>query len=494
MRGLRPSGLLLLCSLASEVEAKDAWIEARSEHFTIVTDAGKGTAENILEDLEQLRRLITALLPAQPVASPLPTGIYGFRNEKSMRSFQPLREGKAEDWAAMFRPTSFKSFIALRADGGRDRVRELVFQQYLYLILSFGRVPYPLWLQSGLSLFYGNAYVSKTHAEVGKMHDRHRRELGEYRGLPLQQLFAVTYESPEYRDDSRRPLFDAQAWALMHYLLIGRNPEGAAALGRFLELLGEDRDPMLAFQEAMKMPVGEIEAEVSQYIRKSIYQYWKVELPALESEGQFHVTELPPEVAEARLGELLVAVGRFDEARARLSAAVEAAPDLPDAYEGLGFLYAVERNSENARSFLERAVAKGAGSPMVHYHYARLLLDQDGGGGQIPEPVRARALTSLARTLEADPSHADAARLFGFLRLFDGSAQEGVDVVKKSLEANPENPYLLFILGQLYGRQENYSAARAVYEHLLSRKLDPELVADVRRQLDWVIAKSGPTP
>jgi hypothetical protein len=47
------------------------------------------------------------------------------------------------------------------------------------------------------------------------------------------------------------------------------------------------------------------------------------------------------------------------------------------------------------------------------------------------------------------------------------------------------------VLGQLYSRQENYFAARAVYEHLLSRKLDPQLVADVRRQLDWVIAKTG---
>lgn len=50
------------------------------------------------------------------------------------------------------------------------------------------------------------------------------------------------------------------------------------------------------------------------------------------------------------------------------------------------------------------------------------------------------------------------------------------------------------IFGQLYGRQENYSAARAVYEHLLSRKLEAPMVADVRRQLDWVIAKSGATP
>ena len=492
MRGLRSSLLLALCLLAPEARGKDVWIEARSEHFTLLTDDSKGVAREVLEDLEQLRRLITQSLPSHPVDSPMPTAIFAFKNEKSLRGYQPMREGKAEDWVAMFRPTAFKNFILFRAEGGREVVRELVFKQYLYLLLSYGDVSYPLWLRSGLALFYGNAYISKAHAEVGKMHPGHRRALGEYRSLRIQELFAVTTQSPRYRDESLRPLFDAEAWALLHYLLVGRNPEGAQALGRFLELLGEGRDPMLSFQEAMKMPVGQLESEVSNYIRKSISLYWKVELPPLESERDFRFAEVSPDVAEARLGEVLIAVGRLDEARARLSAAVERAPDLPDAYEGLGFLSATEKDSASALSFLEKAVSKGATNPQVHYHYARILLDQyRGGDSEIPEPVRASALSALHKTLDADPSNADAARLFGFLRLFDGPAQEGVDVVKKALETSPGSVSLLFILGQLYARQENFSAARAVYEHLLSRKLDSEMVADVRRQLDWVIAKMG---
>ncbi|HJS75056.1 MAG TPA: hypothetical protein VJ921_12270, partial [Vicinamibacteria bacterium] len=157
----------------------------------------------------------------------------------------------------------------------------------------------------------------------------------------------------------------------------------------------------------------------------------------------------------------------------------------------LGLLSLVEGKSEDGLSFLERAVDKGSSNPVVHYHYARALLDANPKAGEIPEPVRAKASASLLKTLEADPSHAEAARLFGFLRLFDGSAQEGVDVVKKALEGSPENFYLWFVLGQLYGRQENYSASRAIYEDLMTRKLDPGFVAEVRRQLDWVVAKTG---
>ena len=254
-----------------------------------------------------------------------------------------------------------------------------------------------------------------------------------------------------------------------------------------MNLLAKGQDQTLAFQQALKMPIGEVEADVSTYIRKRISLYMKVDLPPLDSARDFQFSEVPPEVAEARLGALLVAVGRRDEARRRLSAAVEANPDVPDAYEGLGFLATVEQDSKSALAFLEKAVAKGATNPQVHYRYARVLMDQY--SSEPPEPVRAQALAALQKALGADPSNADAARLFGYLRLLDGSAQEGVDVVKKALEANPDHVGLLFILGQLYGRQENFSAARAVYEHLLARKLDPGMVADVRRQLDWVVAR-----
>jgi tetratricopeptide (TPR) repeat protein len=495
MNGLRVSGFLVLSLAASWVEAKETWIEARSEHFSMVTDAGKGTAQDVLEDLEQLRRLIAQSLPSQPLDSPIPVALFVFKNKNSFRSFQPLRDGKPEEWAALFRSTSFKNFVVLQSDGSAEFVRELAFGQYLNLILSYGDVSYPVWLQSGLSLFYGNAYVSKAHGEIGKMHPRHRQELGEFRSLPLQELFAVTYESPYYRDSARRALFDAQAWALVHYLVIGRNPEGAQALGKFIALLAEGQDQTLAFQEAMKMPLAEIEAAVSLYIRKSLSLYWKVELEPLKAKRDLQFSELPQAVSDARLGELLLAVGRLDEARARLSAAVEGAPDLPDAYEGLGFLSAIAGDSKSALSFLEKAVSRGATSPMVHYQYARSLLDEYSGTvSEIPEPVRASAGAALQKTLEADPSNADAARLYGFLRLFGGSAQEGVDVVTKALEKNQGNAYLLFILGQLYARQENYSAARAIYEHLIVRKLDPEMIASVRRQLDWVIAKIGATP
>lgn len=485
--GVVAAGFLLF-ELTS-AEGADEWLEARSQHFSLMTNAGKGRAKDILYDLEQLRRLITEFLPAQPVDSPTPTAILVFRDEKSFRPFQPLRDGKPEDWAAFFRTTSFKNFIALRAESSRESVRELTFQQYLHLILSYTDFDYPVWLNNGLSLFYGNAYISEGHAEIGKMHNRHRRVLGEFRSMPVRDLFAVRYNSPDYRETSRREIFDAQSWALVHYLIIGRSPSGPRELGRFMDLLAAGRNELLAFQEATGMPLDQMDSEVGNYIRKSISQYLKVTLTPLDMNKDFLFSVLPPALADARLGQLLITTRRFDEARARLDASLKADPKLTEAYEGLGFLHWVEGDWQKATPALQQAVQMGSVNPMVHYHYARVLLRDFLGDTveDLPEAVRESATKSLAKTLEVAPDHADAARLYGFLCLFDRARlEEGITVVERALKSHRGHAVLLFILGQLYSKRGDFPAARSIFKNLLERQLDPSLIAAVRRQLDYV--------
>ena len=131
-------------------------------------------------------------------------------------------------------------------------------------------------------------------------------------------------------------------------------------------------------------------------------------------------------------------------------------------------------------------------NPMVHYHYAQTLIDGYREGHEIPKEVRSRAAASLEKTLASAPSHVDAARLFGFLCLFDDAMLErGTTVVNKTLESHRGNSWLLLILGQLYSHQGKYAEARTIFENLLGRKLDAELVAQVRRHLDYVLSRLG---
>ena len=126
--------LFLLSALGVTAEAKDKWLEARSVHFTVVSNGREGRAKAILEDLEQLRRLITEMSPAQPVDSAKPSVFSLFRNEKSMRPFQQSVEGEREKWAGMYRPTSLRDIVLLRGDGSSEAARQMAFGQYMHLL------------------------------------------------------------------------------------------------------------------------------------------------------------------------------------------------------------------------------------------------------------------------------------------------------------------------------------------------------------------------
>lgn len=486
--------LIVSSALGVVAEAKDRWLVARSAHFTVVSNGGEGRAKSILEDLEQLRRLITEIFPSHKVDDAKPAVFYLFKNEKSMRPFQPTRDGKREDWAGMYRPTPLRNIVLIRADGRSDAARGMAFSQYMHLLGSYNDRGYPVWLSNGLSRFYGNTEIAGERASIGKMRQGDRRALGEFRSVPIRELFAVDYASDYYRDPGLRSLFDAQSWALVHYLLVGQHREnGPERLGRYVVMLREGRQPLLAFQEAMGKTLDEIDSDVSAYIRKSITQYIQVKLPPLEmSSDDFEITKLDDAAADAHLGGLYVATRYDAEAEATLSRSIEKNPDQVIAYEAMANLLDRQRKSVEASGFLERAIRNGSTNPYVHLRHAQIYVEsRDGTETSLNGDATIPVMESLRFVLRQAPELTDAARLFGFLALFrDETREEAFRIVSEALRREPAKPSLLFMLGQLHAENGSYAAAGTIYRRLLERELDPGFTASVRRQLDFADARA----
>ncbi len=484
--------LFLILALGVTAEAKDKWFEAISEHFTVVSNGREGRAKAILEDLEQLRRLITEIFPAQRVASAKPAVFYLFKNEKSMRPFQPTAEGEREEWAGMYRPTPLRDIVLLRGDGSSKAARQMAFGHYMHLLGSYNEADYPVWLSNGLSRFYGNTEITNKRANIGKMRDEYRRVMGEFRRVPIRELFAVDHSSDYYRDLSKRSLFDAQSWALVHYLLIGQLREnGPQRLGQYLHMLRQGGEPLLAFQEAMGKTLDEIDRDVAVYIRKRITRYLKLDLPPLEMDKDFRITKLDDDAAEAHMGQLFMAARYYDEAETSLANSIEANPDQVTAYKAMAILRDRQGKSAEATSFLERAIRNGSTNPHVHLRHAQLFVSSHGGtASKLREETTVPVMDSLRLVIREAPELTDAARLFGFLALFHAEKrEEGLQVATDALERDPGNPSLVFVVGQLYAKDGNYATARAIYQKLLDRELDPGFNASVRRQYDYADAK-----
>lgn len=484
--------IFIVTALSSPADAKDNWFEASSEHFTVVSNGREGRAKGILEDLEQLRRLISEIFPALHVDGPKPAVFYVFKNEGSMRPYQPIVNGEREKWAGLFRPTALRDYVLVRGDGKSEIARQMVYGQYMHLLEGYNRGGYPVWLSNGLSRFYENTEISKKQASIGKMRPGFQRVLGEFRSLPIRELFAVDHSSDHYRDPNKRSLFDAQSWALVHYLLIGQDQnDGPRRLGQYMQMLRQEREPLMAFQEAMGMTLDAIDSDVALYIRKRIAQYIKVDLPPLELDDDFSITKFDGVAADAHLGQMFMAARYDAEAESSLSRSIEADPDQAIAYEAFAGLRERQDRTAESLALFERAIRNGSTNPFVHLRYGQLAVRSKGDDASaMTADVTAPIMESMRVVIRAAPELTEASRLFGFVSLFSTETlEEGESVVKRALEREPENASLEFILGQLYAKKGSYAAARVILKRILDRELAPAFTASVRRQFDFADAK-----
>ena len=88
--------LVLLFVIARPAFAGDPeWVEVRSPHFSVITDAGEKRGREVALHFEQMRAVFAALTThGAKVNLLIPLQIVAFRNGKEMRQFVPLWKGK----------------------------------------------------------------------------------------------------------------------------------------------------------------------------------------------------------------------------------------------------------------------------------------------------------------------------------------------------------------------------------------------------------------
>src|SRR5580693_10512971 len=89
------------------------WIEIRSPHFSVISDAGDRRARDVAARFEQMRAVFGSLMTQANVNTPVPLQIIAFRNSKELRQFTPIWRGKATDPAGLFQGGSDRCFILL---------------------------------------------------------------------------------------------------------------------------------------------------------------------------------------------------------------------------------------------------------------------------------------------------------------------------------------------------------------------------------------------
>ena len=297
------------------------------------------------------------------------------------------------------------------------------------------------------------------HAKVGKVVEPSVLLLRE-RWIPLAEVLTATQESALYNRSADRPVFYAESWAWLHYLLLGA-PARTPQLFKFLERLDAGTPLEPACREAFGTTVSALDEELRAYLRQLAFPFQVVTFTeSIAGRTSAPGKPLSEAAVDARLGDLLMNMNRPDEAEARLQKALARDPGQVLALLSLGELRLRQQRGPEALEYLARATTLDPDSVAAQLAHGRALLRR--AGRPLSPEVVETARKAYARALELRPDSIDAMAGLALSHVLAGARlDEARRLAERVIELDPREPDHQFLLAQVCVRQRDFAAARA---------------------------------
>lgn len=445
----------LLVAAGERSAAPSSWVEVRSGHFTVFTDAGEKAGRRAAWQFEQIRGALLRMWPWAKIDSRQRFVVFAVKNEASLKTLGPQHwEGKR------FRPVAFgaqgrdRQYIALRTDveepsGVNANPYQTAYWQYVASVFtsSFPR-NLPEWYSRGIAEVVGNTVVRANELHVGRVMQGNLDRVREGPLIPLNEFLSADSRSHWVTQQSDVALFDAQAWALVHYLIFGQQGAHARKLDRFNRLLLGGAAPETALKEAFG-DMTPYQSGMREYIQRGLFAYARIPV-ALDARPEgFTIRALSVGEAAVRRGELLVAMKRPIEARAFAAEATRADASHPGPWEIEGELLDAEGRHDQAKTAFAKAVELGSQRAHVFYRLAQLEWS--------PSPDEAllkRIAADLQRALDLDPQSADALSFLADTLAGLGRLDEALEMASKAVEIAPAESYHRITMARILWKEQ----------------------------------------
>jgi tetratricopeptide (TPR) repeat protein len=464
---------------ASPVSAKDTWISVRSKNFLLIGNASEKQVRQVGSRLEQFREVFSHLFRGAVLSTPVPTTVVVFKSDRSYGPFKPN-----SNTAGYFQPGDDVNYITLAAEvRGQQDPFTVIFHEYTHLMVNNTLGNVPTWFNEGLAEYYSTVSISDDQKVVlGKPIGSHVYLLRQKKMLPLRTLFQVDQKSPYYNERDKQSVFYAESWALLHYLILGKNGERAGQVSKFVEAIADNIPLEEAFQHAFSMTFESMEKELRDYIRNDRYPIMSGHFERkLGSETDMQVRTITEAQAQAYLGDLLLHSNR-PEAESYLQKALSLDPDLAMAHASMGMLRVRQGKPDEARQSLERALAFDTRNYLIHYYYAYALSrsGQDSTGivyGFPPEKA-SKMRAALDKAIELRPDFVESFSLLAFVNLATGSRlDESIEMLKKAQSRTRGRNDLTYMQAQLYMAKSDFKTARELLQKIKASNNQEELLS-----------------
>jgi Flp pilus assembly protein TadD len=463
--------------------ARKPWYQVRTAHFNIYSFGSTQDTYRLAGQLEQFCRAYALLAGKDAIESP-PIVVLAFPDHDTMKPFLPLYNGQPGNIAGFFTRGSDENLIVLSLDAPDMSV---IFHEYAHLLFRRNDQLWPLWLKEGMAEIYSTFKIVGNHVEIARPIDRHLETLANEQIMPLDELFSVGRDSPQYNEASRQGMFYAESWALTHYLMAGGNSVLEARFGQFTPLLRQGQTPEQAFTNCLGVSLAAMQAELQRYVQAAQYEPIVLRLPgSLASPVLVASRRVTPVEMLFRFGDEQLRIGRDDSAQSYFSQAQQLAPESPLPYEGLGLFAAEQERSGEAMDDLTKALQLGSTSFLAHYIYAQEKYQQTAHGGDEYSPLQGDQATEIRGHLDKSialmPNFAPAHELLGFFEMVQGDDLSSAEQqLQYAISLEPQNPSYQFTLAQVQLAEHEFDAARRTLQPLLlSPNVDPKLRANAQ--------------
>src|SRR5579864_7672327 len=479
------AAMLLACGIAlGGGDPNLGWIEVRSPHFVVSSNAGEKEARRIADQFEQIRALFHAEFanlrvdPAQPVL------ILAAKNENTMKMLLP------EDWevkghvhpAGLYQQGEDKHYVILRLDSAGDNPYHALYHEYLHALLHLNFTELPLWLDEGLAEFYGNSRLGEKESRVGTIDESHLYILSQNKLLPIETLLNVEQGSPYYNEANRASVFYAESWALVHYLLLDPEARQQQLLQKFVAAWNKGGTQIEAAQQAFGdlKRFGQI---IGGYSRQTSFRVALFRNGQQAADKTYAVRNLSAGEVLALRGDCATHRKMMEQARPLVEQAVQSEPNLAIGHEALGYYLYRREDQSGADKEMKKAMELGSTSFVPLYYHALLLL-QEGSGS--PETLR-EATASFAKATQINSQFAPAFE--GLAHAYSGSPDTKKQALEAGIQAVKLDPtmraYAINLVYLLLNADRD-ADARQMAQKILEKAASPQEAQTARELLERI--------
>jgi hypothetical protein len=517
------AGCAIFFSLAAPASEPSPWLEIRSTHFTVITDAGDKKGKEVALRFEQMRAVFAVLLMKDRLNEPVPLTILAFKNDKDYYQTAPLRQGQPIDTPGFFLPGEDQNFIVLNLL--EEESWRAVAHDFATLLLNYNYPEAPAWFDEGLTEYFSSVRVDDRKYEIGG--DPELRSAGagnpsksltellsSQPWLALPDLLTMKRDTSTTAEGTQRTLFYAQSWMTLHYLLHEKKlPE----TGTYFDLVENQHKPVdEAIQTAYGVTPAQFDQAVKDYFHSltplfaaglqanspQVYQFPEIVGPDAsvitskvipEADAHAIVAAVKiriPERREIGLQELQTLatataptpVKKTNEKDASEKVLPVAVAGNEIAHRALACDHLQHAEFEAAAEELGNAAALNQGDMWIRY-YSSVLKYRMSRAKHADIQGLPNMMQDLRAVLEWYPEFADADDLMAMARMEGGGPIAAMQAERAAMQLSPRNQQYVYHLAEIYVADKKWDAARALLERLKTSS-NPQVAAKATERLD----------